>query len=539
MPSIGRYEIQKEIGRGAMGVVYLAHDPHLQRQVAVKTYTLPDGISAALAVEFHQRFLREARAAASLSHPGIVTVFDAGEDPVLKVPFIAMEYVPGQSLKQRLDQGDLLDPSWVARCGGILADALHVAHQAGIVHRDIKPANILIRDGDGAPKLADFGVARLTTSDLTRSGSAVGSPGYMSPEQIRGGALDGRSDLFSLAVVLYEALCGRRPFHGDDMVSLAYSIIHDTQIPLSRQLRDCPAGLDEFFDRALSKDPDKRFSDGTTFREAFVAAGSLPALVAVDSTVMDVIVEASQASMPVPLPAAVPGKTRRSVAVPLALAALLCIGVAGAGYARFRGAGAPQRIAPAQAPAPHPARTPEKPPAPRVAPLTVPAGTGLRLTLHDAVSSSSSRAGETITARLAQPVMVGERVAIPAGSTLHGRVTEATPATRGLSDKGGSMTLSFDRIVTPTGQAIPISASLTSVAPKSTKKTAGVIGGSAAGGAILGKVLGGKTKDAAVGAVAGAAVGTGIAAGTKGKDVGFPAGSSLSIKLDDPLTIGR
>src|SRR5439155_3170485 len=207
MSTIGRYEIDGEIGRGAMGVVYLARDPRLHRQVTVKTYSLPTGISEDLARQFHERFLREARAAASLSHPGIVTVYDAGEDSARGLPYIAMEFVQGESLKQRLAKGDRLDPVWVVAFGAVLADALHLAHRAGVVHRDIKPANILIREVDGAVKIADFGVARLKQSDLTQTGAPLGSPGYMSPEQIRGGAGDGRSDLFSLAVVLYEAMC--------------------------------------------------------------------------------------------------------------------------------------------------------------------------------------------------------------------------------------------------------------------------------------------------------------------------------------------
>ena len=187
MPKIGRYEIEREIGRGAMGVVYLAQDPHLHRQVAVKTYSLPEGISEEMARQFHERFLREARAAASLSHPGIVTVYDAGEDPDRRLPYIAMEYVPGQTLKQRLEKGGPLNPTRVFAFGAVLADALNLAHRAGVVHRDIKPANILIREGDGAVKIVDFGVARLKTSDLTQTGASLGSPSYMSPEQIRGG----------------------------------------------------------------------------------------------------------------------------------------------------------------------------------------------------------------------------------------------------------------------------------------------------------------------------------------------------------------
>src|SRR5439155_21150958 len=143
------------------------------------------------------------------------------------------------------------------------------------------------RDADGAVKIADFGVARLKASDLTQSGASLGSPGYMSPEQVRCAALDGRSDLFSLAVVLYEALCGKRPFHGDDLISLAYSIAHDTQVPLARQLRGCPAGMDRFFDRALSKDPGKRFRDGAAFKRAFLALGRRVTPDPSDETVVD------------------------------------------------------------------------------------------------------------------------------------------------------------------------------------------------------------------------------------------------------------
>ncbi|HMC81835.1 MAG TPA: serine/threonine-protein kinase [Candidatus Polarisedimenticolia bacterium] len=274
MPKIGRYEIQGEIGRGAMGIVYLARDPRLQRDVAVKTYSLPDGLPDDLVREFQQRFLREAQAAACLSHPGIVTIYDADEDPRLGLPFIAMEYVPGQSLRQLLEVGDRLQPRWVFRIAGVLADALHRAHEAGIIHRDIKPANILLRAPDGAPKIADFGVARLSTSELTQSGASLGSPAYMSPEQIRGGALDGRSDLFSLAIILYEALCGKRPFTGEDLPSLVYSIAHESPVPITRRVRGLPAGLNRFFEIALAKEPGDRFPDGSNFRQAFEAAGS-------------------------------------------------------------------------------------------------------------------------------------------------------------------------------------------------------------------------------------------------------------------------
>jgi len=278
MAKIGRYVIEAEIGRGAMGIVYLASDPRLQRQVAVKTYSLPEGLDRARLKEFQTRFLREAQAAAALSHPGIVVVYDADEDERLGLPFIAMEYVPGRSLRQLLEKGGRIAPRWAFRMGVVLSDALRVAHQAGIVHRDIKPANILLKAPDGAPKIADFGVARLSTSDLTRTSAALGSPAYMSPEQIRGAELDGRSDLFSLAVVLYEAFCGRRPFTGEDLAALAYSIAHDEVEPISRRIDDLPGGLDEFFHHALAKDPARRFADGKAFREALIeVARSSPA----------------------------------------------------------------------------------------------------------------------------------------------------------------------------------------------------------------------------------------------------------------------
>jgi serine/threonine-protein kinase len=353
MPTIGRYEIVKEIGRGAMGVVYLASDPHLQRQVAVKTYHLPEGISEDLSKEFRERFLREARAAASLSHPGIVTIHDAGQDPATGRPFIAMEFVPGESLGQRLKRP--LDRARVLEMGGVLADALQAAHRAGIVHRDIKPANILIRETDGAAKIADFGVARLKESSLTQSGASIGSPGYMSPEQVRGGALDGRSDLFSLAVVLYEALCGKRPFQGEDLVSLAYSIAHDTQTLLSRHLSGASAELDRFFERALSKDPGQRFPDGASFKQAFLSAGKAKAA-APERTILE--------AAPLGLGAAAKAASKTSLVNPKTIplvsggshsgqglraltvlgVALLSVGLAVAAYLRFAARPTPRPV---------------------------------------------------------------------------------------------------------------------------------------------------------------------------------------------------
>jgi predicted Ser/Thr protein kinase len=269
---IGRYEIERELGRGAMGVVYLARDPRVRRQVAIKTYHVPEGLKPEQEAEFRERFLREAQAAGALNHPAIVTIYDADDDPDNRTPFIAMEYVQGQSLSDLLSAHGSLAPDLAFDQAEAVAEALHEAHTAGIVHRDIKPANLLIPDGSAKVKVADFGVARMATSDLTKTGHSLGSPAYMSPEQVRGQPADGRSDLFSLAVVLYEALCGERPFKGDSLTALAYAVVHETPVPVSRIREGLPAGIDDFFDRALAKDPAKRFPDGLAFRDALRTA---------------------------------------------------------------------------------------------------------------------------------------------------------------------------------------------------------------------------------------------------------------------------
>ena len=272
-----------------MGVVYLAHDPRLQRRVAVKTYSLPQGLSKEQKAEFHERFLREARAAAGLSHPGIVTVYDADEDPHRDASYIAMEYVLGKSLREILETEGTFELDRVVAMVGVLAEALQTAHGAGIVHRDIKPANLLVRESDGAIKIADFGVAKLSSSTLTQSGTSIGSPAYMSPEQIRGRNIDGRSDLFSLAVILYELLCGERPFNGDDTTALIYSVAHETPVPITRRTKGLPKGLDSFFEHALAKNPDDRYRDGKVFRRAFEKACREDASIDVEATVQEVV----------------------------------------------------------------------------------------------------------------------------------------------------------------------------------------------------------------------------------------------------------
>ncbi len=253
---IGRYEILKTLGRGAMGVVYLARDPIIDREVALKTLRVD--VAAEQADEFRERFLREARAAGRLGHPGIVTVHDVGEDTASGVVFIAMEFIRGRDLRELLADGVRLHPAEAARIGADVALALDYAHSMGVVHRDIKPANIILTQ-DGTAKIMDFGVARLESSNLTVEGQFIGTPNYMSPEQITGRPVDGRSDIFSLGVVLFNLLTGERPFAGETMHEVTRKIV-DQQCPIPSTVS---AGLPPAFNpvvlRCLEKDPERRF----------------------------------------------------------------------------------------------------------------------------------------------------------------------------------------------------------------------------------------------------------------------------------------
>ena len=259
---ISRYEIVRLLGEGAMGRVYLASDPNIGRQLAIKTVRSELQMSDTKKKEFLERFAREARAAGRLAHPNIVAVYDAGEDD--GVPWIAMEYVEGKSLKE-LRQKELIPLAsnvlWIAEK---VAAALDAAHHSGTIHRDIKPANILISD-DGDVKVTDFGVAHLEDSELTREGVLLGSPSYMSPEQVRGIKLSNSSDFFSLAVILYEWMTGVKPFSGKDLPSLTHKIVYEAATPPSTLDPKYGPEIDRFFSRALAKKSDERFRDGREF----------------------------------------------------------------------------------------------------------------------------------------------------------------------------------------------------------------------------------------------------------------------------------
>jgi serine/threonine protein kinase len=257
----GRYQILSELGRGAMGVVYQARDPKINRVVAVKTILLA-GQPPEEEREYRERFFREAEAAGRLSHPGIVTIFDVGEEPETHAPYIVMEFVAGQSLDKLLMRNDhTLRLETALQLAHELAEALDYAHAQGVVHRDLKPANILITE-DGHAKIADFGVAKLNLANFTLSGRVLGTPAYMSPEQLNGGEVSGRSDLFSLGVILYTILTGYRPFQGNSALTVCFKVVHREPIPATVLDTSLPPGLDSIIKRAMAKDPAERYQRG-------------------------------------------------------------------------------------------------------------------------------------------------------------------------------------------------------------------------------------------------------------------------------------
>ncbi len=267
MDHVGRYEIVDVIGEGAMARVYRAHDPEIGRTVAIKLLKsqLRDDW------EYRTRFLREAKGAGVLSHPNIVTVFDAGEQD--GHPYMAMEFVEGATLADVIREGKPLPVATVVQIGIQLAKALDYAHAKGIVHRDVKPGNImLLRDGVTI-KVADFGICRIDDNEATQAtqvGNVLGTPHYMSPEQVQGEKADARSDLFSAGVVLYQLLTSTLPFEGDTLITVAYKITKTEPTPLDKLRPDLPLALRRIIDRALRKQPEKRFQNGSEFAQALI-----------------------------------------------------------------------------------------------------------------------------------------------------------------------------------------------------------------------------------------------------------------------------
>jgi serine/threonine protein kinase len=270
MERIGRYQIVRELGRGAMGVVYLATDPNIGRAVAIKTIRLNEVEKTDERERLRERLFREARSAGMLSHPGIVTIYDVDQQDDLA--FIAMEFVDGPTLDQILSRDVAITPEQMFSVLGQAAVALDYAHQKGIVHRDIKPANIMIA-ADGTTKITDFGVAKIGTNEhLTRTGTIVGTPHYMSPEQVQGLAVDGRSDQFSLAVVAYEMLTGEKPYTGEQLTTVVYKIVAEDPVAPNRLNPTVAGPIESALRKAMAKRPEVRYPTCQEFAEALEKA---------------------------------------------------------------------------------------------------------------------------------------------------------------------------------------------------------------------------------------------------------------------------
>jgi eukaryotic-like serine/threonine-protein kinase len=255
----GRYEVIERVGRGGMGVLYRGKDPVLDREVAIKV--MSGDFSADEAAR--ARFFREARAAARLQHRNIVTIFEFAEDEH-GTPYIAMEFLRGRSLAGRISQEPLLTLVQKLDIVTQLCTGLHYAHEQGIVHRDVKPANIWLM-GDGTVKLLDFGIAKIAASTMTNTGSVLGSAAYMAPEQVAGREIDGRADVFSAGVVLYELLAGRKPFEAEAPTAVMMKIVKEDPVPIRTYAPDLPSTLVTAVNKALEKDPDRRFMHAGDF----------------------------------------------------------------------------------------------------------------------------------------------------------------------------------------------------------------------------------------------------------------------------------
>ena len=260
-PMLGRYEVEKELGKGAMGTVYLGKDPKIGRVVAIKTLALAQEFEEEELVEVKERFFREAETAGRLSHPYIVTIFDAGEEHDLA--YIAMEFLKGHDLGRYIKSDNLLSIRTVLSIVQRAAEGLAYAHNQNVVHRDIKPTNIMYEPETDSIKITDFGIARITDSSKTKTGMVLGTPSYMSPEQLAGKRVDGRSDLFSLGVMLYQLLCGSLPFRADSIASLMYKITNEEAPGINTVRSNIPDSIASVIRKTLVKNVNNRYQSAT------------------------------------------------------------------------------------------------------------------------------------------------------------------------------------------------------------------------------------------------------------------------------------
>jgi serine/threonine-protein kinase len=386
---LGKFQIRRELGKGAMGVVYEGHDPMIDRIVALKTIRA-ENLQGEDAQEQLARFRREAQAAGRLTHPNIVGIYDFGEDA--GTYFIAMEFVKGRELQSYLEANERFAMHDIVRIMGQLLEALDYSHRHGVVHRDIKPSNIIIL-ADGTAKVADFGIARVESSNLTQAGMVLGTPSYMSPEQFMGQTVDGRSDLFSAGVILYQLLTGEKPFTGS-VTTIMHKVLQEEPLPPSKLNVQVPRAFDAVIRKVLAKRPDERYQTAREFLDAIRQAAAATAAGATEPTMinLDATMKPGQATVVQrPAPVAATERTQRTerIAAPpppatarksqvpamVLLGAVVVIGAAigGAWYALNRPGDASAKIAQPAAPQPAVAAPAAPPPAPAPAPVARPA----------------------------------------------------------------------------------------------------------------------------------------------------------------------
>ena len=398
MNKLGKYQIRRVLGQGAMGIVYEGFDPAIGRTVAIKTI-LPSQLGGADVAAVMTRFKREAQAAGRLNHPGIVAIYDYGEELALdidedeatmmapsgrpaaatieplRVAYIAMEFVKGRELKDAFAQGERFALPGVAGIMNQVLEALDHAHANGVVHRDIKPANLIMLP-DGRIKIADFGIARIEASELTQAGAVLGTPSYMSPEQFMGAPVDGRSDLFSCGVILYQMLTGERPFTGESTTTIMYKVLREEPAPPSQLNLSLSAALDAVVRKALAKAPADRFASGREFAQALQAAIAdqrAPAAAGAVAAVESAPVQAVAVPPPVIGPAAAAAAVRGPTAAWWVAGAAAAVAVVTGGYVLLsaqRQASVPTQAS--AAPAAVAAGTPAPAPAMAAAPIAAP-----------------------------------------------------------------------------------------------------------------------------------------------------------------------
>jgi serine/threonine-protein kinase len=328
MEKIGKYKIIEVLGKGAMGIVYKAMDPDINREVAIKTIHFDTVAEGREQEEMQQRFMREAQAAGRLTHPNIVMIYDVGREGGMT--YIVMQCIEGRSLAKMIGGDERLPVDYIVRLMTQVCQALDYAHQKGIVHRDVKPANILL-DSSGNPFLADFGVARMETSTVTQTGTVMGTPSYMSPEQVMGKKVDKRSDIFSLGVILFELLSGKRPFAGDSITTVMYRIVHDVPLSLKDVQKDVPAGFDFIVSKALAKDPEQRYQSCLEMAYDFANVTTLPSpkTMTLDASAGPAFQVAMQEKK----------KPKRKVGIAAAAAGIVLVGAAAGIFFLSRGGG--------------------------------------------------------------------------------------------------------------------------------------------------------------------------------------------------------